>query len=582
MVPLVSRLKLGSVLGYMAAGILIGPHLLGLIEGAEQVMHFAEFGVVMMLFLIGLELEPAVLWRMRRAVLGLGGAQVVLTIIALAAIALASGLPLPTAIALASALALSSTALVLQMLSEKDLLQTSMGEHSFSVLLFQDIAVIPMLVLLPMLAAYVPHSVHANSAIAHLPSHHQALIVIGVIAGIILGGRYISRHMFRFIARANLREVFTATSLALVVGITLVMQALGVSPALGAFIAGVMLANSEYRHTLEVDIKPFKGLLLGLFFISVGMGMNFSLFAEKPAMIASLLVLLMATKCAILWLLARAFRLPKLQAIGFSLALCQGGEFAFVLLQFSQSMALIDAEISHVTVMVVACSMALTPVLMGVYSYLIVPKFLTTLPARDYDIIETQHPIILAGYGRFGQIIGRFLHAQGIKVVVLEKDPEQLELLRKFGFQGYYGDASDVELLRAAGAEKARMIIIGVANVDVCLDIAQKVKRHFPQLKMFVRARNRRHAYELDKIGVEYFRRDVFDAALIMAQEVMVNLGFKRARIQMKARQFAEHDEDVLKKSFAFFDEEHQLIDFSKQATEELERLLKSDAETAS
>lgn len=579
MVPLAHRLGLGAVLGYMLAGIAIGPFALGLINDAQHIYHLAEFGVVMMLFLIGLEIEPERLWRMRRAMIGLGGAQVTSSIAALTLLIHLLGLSLNESLVLSSALALSSTALVLQMLEEKGLMHTSMGEHALGVLIFQDIAVIPLLVLLPMLATIAPEaSAHTDNIIAHLPSYLQTLAAIAAIGVIVVGGRVMSRHLFGFIARAGQREVFTAISLALVVGITLLMQSLGISPALGAFIAGVVLANSEYKHTLQADIRPFKGLLLGLFFISVGMSMDFDIIAENPIFIGLGVLTLMSLKAAILLVLARLFRLASLQAVGFALALCQGGEFAFVLLQFSRSLNLITPDHQQLVTMIVACSMALTPLLMILYTHFIIPRFMCVLPAPDsFDTIDAQHPIILAGYGRFGQIIGRFLRAQGVDAVILEKDPEQIDLLRKFGFRGYYGDASDMDLLRSAGAEKARMLIISIANMEECSEIAEKARTHFPHLKIYARARNRRHGYELDKIGVDYFRRDVFDSALTMAKRIMTDLGFAPADMARRAKQFSDHDEATLRESFAFFEEEDKLIAFSHKATEELERLLKSD-----
>ncbi len=580
-VPLASRFKLGAVLGYIIAGVVIGPYVFGFINNPEEILHFAEFGVVMMLFLIGLELEPPMLWRMRHMILGLGGAQVLMTTGAFTMIGLLLGYSATLSLAVSMALALSSTALVVQMLQEKELMHTSMGEHSFAVLLFQDIAVIGILVLMPLLAVSgsAPDTGH-ETILSHLPVYAQTLAVAAVIAGIVVGGRYLSYYMFYFIARTNVREVFTAISLALVIGITLVMQSIGISPALGAFIAGVMLANSEYKHSLEADIFPFKGLLLGLFFISVGMGMDFSLFADKPLELTVSIVGLMFVKFLILLALGRFFKLPPLQNAGFAMAMCQGSEFAFVLLQYAGVLNIISTEHAAFVTLMVACSMALSPLVLMFYTQRVVPRFMSLLPHAQFDVIEEKHPIIIAGYGRFGQIIGRFMRAQGIKITILEKDPGQIALLRKFGFKGYFGDASRLDLLRSAGAERASILIITIANVDVCSDIAQKAKEHFPNLKVFVRARDRRHAYELDKIGVHYFRRDTFDSALTMAQQVMVQLGHKESDMQFRALQFMRHDEATLRKSFAFFEKENELISFSRDALDELEQLLQSDIDT--
>jgi len=577
-VPLASRFKLGSVLGYLAAGIVIGPFGLGLIGDAEKIMHFAEFGVVMMLFLIGLELEPALLWRLRKSILGLGGLQVVLTSSAFTVIGLALGYSWQMSLAVGMALSLSSTALVLQMLQETHLMNTPMGETSFSVLLFQDIAAIPILVIMPLLVIHgvQGQQIHA-SMIATLPGWAQTLIIAGVIATVIAVGRYLSYYLFRAVARTHLREMFTALSLAVVVGITLLMQLVGVSPALGTFVAGVVLANSEYRHTLGTNIEPFKGLLLGLFFISVGMGMDFHLFAESPLRLVLAVIALMTIKTLILFTLGRFFGLNALHNSGFALALAQGGEFAFVLLQFAGTLNILPQTQEKFLTLVVATSIALTPLLIALYNRLIVSKFLSVLPERSFDRIEEENPIILAGFGRFGQVIGRFLNAQGVKTTVLEKDPDQLELLRRFGFKGYFGDASRLDLLHSAGAAKAKLLIVAVDNPETSLEIVRLAKAEFPHLKIFARARNRRHAYELSKAGVNYYKREVFDSSLEMAQQILVSLGKNGSDTYSKAIKFKQHDEATLKASFDFFDDEPELVSFMRTQRAELERILQND-----
>ncbi|HEY8036014.1 MAG TPA: monovalent cation:proton antiporter-2 (CPA2) family protein [Methylobacter sp.] len=577
-VPLASRFKLGSVLGYLAAGIVIGPFGLGLIGDAEKIMHFAEFGVVMMLFLIGLELEPALLWRLRKSILGLGGLQVVLTSSAFTLIGLALGYSWQMSLAVGMALSLSSTALVLQMLQETHLMNTPMGETSFSVLLFQDIAVIPILVIMPLLAIHgvQDQQIHA-SMIATLPGWAQTLIIACVIAAVIAVGRYLSYYLFRAVARTHLREMFTALSLAVVVGITLLMQLVGVSPALGTFVAGVVLANSEYRHTLGTNIEPFKGLLLGLFFISVGMGMDFHLFAESPLRLVLAVTALMTIKTLILFTLGRFFGLNALHDSGFALALAQGGEFAFVLFQFAGTLNILPQTQEKLLTLVVATSIAATPLLIVLYNRLIVPKFLSVLPERPFDRIEEAYPIILAGFGRFGQVVGRFLNAQGVKTTVLEKDPDQLELLRKFGFKGYFGDASRLDLLQSAGADKAKLLIVAVDNPETSLEIVRLAKAEFPRLKIFARARNRRHAYELSKAGVNYYKREVFDSSLEMAQQILVSLGKNDSDAHSKAIKFKQHDEATLKASFDFFDDEPELVSFMRTQRAELERILQND-----
>ncbi len=580
-VPLVGRFRLGSVVGYLLAGVLIGPYGFGFFENAEAIMHFAEFGVIMMLFLIGLELDPSTLWRLRTFIIGLGGLQVIVTTAFFTVLGIALGYEAKPGLVIAMALSLSSTALVLQMLQEKALMQTSSGESAFATLLFQDLAVIPMLLILPLLAGASGEIPGQETIISGLPLWLRTIIIGIAMVAITIGGRHLSRHLFRFIARTNLREVFTATSLALVVGTTLLMQAIGVSPALGAFLAGIVLANSEYRHTLETDIQPFKGLLLGLFFISVGMGINFTLLTEQSVPIALWVFGLVVCKAIILSVLGYAFSLRDGQNALYAIALAQGSEFAFVLFQYAGGLGIIDTETSAFLVLVVALSMTCTPFLMLFAERFIIPRFMSLLP-REYDAIHESNPVIIAGYGRFGQIIGRFLTARGIKVTILESDPEQVELLRKFGGQGYFGDASRLDLLQSAGADKAKLLVIAVDDADKCLEIVRLAKEHFPNLKIFARARNRRHAYELHKAGVDYFRREMFDSSLIMAEEVMKTLGAEAADTHRKALQFMQHDEATLLRSFEFFEQEPELISFSRQARGELERIMQDDIQPES
>ncbi|KTD22699.1 monovalent cation-H antiporter-2, CPA2 family [Legionella lansingensis] len=576
-VPLANRFKLGSVLGYLIIGITIGPFGFSLIGNAEQIMHFAEFGVVMMLFIIGLELEPTRLWQLRKAVVGLGGLQVIFTTCILMSLGILAGFAWRVSLAVSLSLALSSTALVLQILQEKNLMRTATGETSFAVLLFQDIAVIPILILMPMLALpgdMIKVTTHSSTA---LSGWAHAGLVAGIMVAVILIGHYLSRYFFYMIAKANVREVFTASSLALIVGVTLVMQVVGVSPGLGAFVAGVVLANSEYKHTLGTDIEPFKGLLLGLFFISVGMSMNFELLSYQPIQLLTTVLILLTMKTLVLLILGHYFGLTQLQTIGFALLLSQGSEFAFVLLQFARTTHVIGSDQASFFTLVVALSMATTPILMLIFQHLIVPRFLTILPTHQFDSIDKQQPIILAGYGRFGQIIGRFLNAQGIDITILEKDADQVSLLRKFGFKGYFGDASRLDLLRSAGAAQAKLLIVAVDDPETSLEIVKLAKEEFPQLKIYSRARNRRHAYELDKAGVDYFKRETFDSSLSMVKEIMKFLGYSEKVVEKNAQSFAEHDETALRQSFAFFEQEHELISFSRQATGELEKILQDD-----
>lgn len=582
-VPLARRFKLGSILGYLAAGILIGPFGLGLIGNLEAVRHFGEFGIIMMLFLIGLELEPQVLWRLRKTLLGLGGLQVAVTSAAFTGIGIGLGFPWQASLAAGLALSLSSTALVLQMFEEKGLLQTAAGQSSFGILLFQDIAAIPILILIPFLAGTSSSaSVPQHGLSLYLPAWAFPLAVIGVVAAIVPLGHFFSRIVFRFVAQTNLREIFTTTSLALIVGITLLMQSVGVSPALGAFVAGVVLATSEYRHTLHADIQPFKSLLLGLFFISIGMGINFGLLSAQPGHFLAALILLITVKALILYALGRCFGLRSTQNAFLALGLAQGGEFAFVLFQQAAGLSLLSPDQSAFLTLTVALSMAATPFLMIINDRFLVPRFLSRLPERSYDAVhEKENPVILAGYGRFGQIIGRFLRAQGIKITILEKDPDQIELLRRFGNRVYFGDASRLDLLESAGAAHAKLFIVAVDDADSCLQIVKLARHQFPHLKIFARARNRRHAYELHKAGVQSFRRETFDSALTLATEAMKILHFDSGEVEKKAVLFKEHDEKMLVDSFKFFEKEPELIAFTRQASGELEQILGADIGSA-
>jgi glutathione-regulated potassium-efflux system ancillary protein KefC len=578
MVPLASRFRLGSVLGYLVAGIIIGPFGIGLIRDGAQVSNLAEFGVIMMLFLIGLELDPLKLWKMRKAILGLGGLQVILTSLAFMGLGLLLHFSWELSLAAGMSLAMSSTAIVLQMLQEKGLLQTSAGQSAFAVLLLQDIAVIPILIIMPLLA--VTHLPMATTATGYstLPAWVHAVVIFLVIALVILAGKYLSRHLFHFIAKSHLREVFTATSLALVVGITLLMKSIGVSPALGAFIGGLVLANSEYKHTVETDIQPFKGLFLGLFFVSIGMGMNFGLFIQYPLSIILAVIALILIKLIILLVLGRWFNLGRYQTTIFAVALAQGGEFAFVLFQYASGLHVMTSPYAEFLTLVVALSMALTPFLMMMNEKLILPRFMSRLPLKKFDEISEKHPaIIVAGYGRFGQIVGRFARAQGLDVTLLEIDPDQIDLLRRFGIKVYFGDASNLELLRSAGLQQAKIFVVAIDDPAKALEIVKLVHHEFPHIKIFARARNRRYAGELLHAGAYYIRRETFDSSLTMAQAVMNAVGYDEHLTHRKAQQFREHDEALLKKSVEYIGREEEFVDIAKQAGEELKQLLTDD-----
>ena len=448
-VPLAKRLGLGSVIGYLLAGAVIGPYALRFVDGGGDVMHFAEFGVVMMLFVIGLDLRPALLWQMRRPILGLGGLQVLGTAIVVGLVGLWLGLPWKSALAVGLTLAMSSTAIVLQSLSERGLMKTPGGEAAFAVLLFQDIAIIPILALMPLLAidANAQTTTHAG-VIGSLPGWEQALLVVAAVTAIVFAGRFLLRPFFRYIARTRLREMFTATALFIVVGIALLMQKLGLSPALGTFVAGVVLAESEYRVQLEADIEPFKGLLLGLFFISVGASIDFSLIAHRPGTIALIVAALLALKFVVLLALGRVFKLKAGEGMLFAFALAQGGEFAFVLFSFATQNAVLPAEIANLLVASVALSMAVAPILLMIEEKFVRPRFQKCEPERPFDQIdEHDNPVILAGFGRFGHIVGRLLRANGFGTTVLDHDADQVEMLGRFGMKSFYGDASRLDLL---------------------------------------------------------------------------------------------------------------------------------------
>lgn len=491
-VPIAKRLGLGSVLGYLLAGVAIGPFGLRLIgQEGHDVMHFAEFGVVMMLFLVGLELQPRLLWHLRAPIIGLGGLQVAATSIVIGAIALPF-VPWRSALAIGMILSLSSTAIVLQSLNEKGLAKTSGGQSSFSVLLFQDIAVIPMLAILPLLAFSTHPSDNPNPTwVDGLPAWGHTLVVLGAVGSIIAAGTFIMRPAFRFIARTKLREVFVAASLLLVIGIALLMTKVGLSPALGTFVAGVVLANNEYRHELESDVEPFKGLLLGLFFLAVGASIDFGLVTDHPALILGLVAALIATKFLILAALGRVFRLALDQNLLFALALAQGGEFAFVLFSFTTQHEILPSTVSGPLIAVVALSMAVSPLVMLLNDKLIQPRFGTKRDdPRPSDLIDHARPVLIAGFGRFGSIVGRLLQANGIQTTVLDNDSDHVDVLRKLGMRVYYGDASRADLLHAAGAHQAQLIIIAIDDPDKVNELVHTVQRHYPKLTIFARAKS--------------------------------------------------------------------------------------------
>ena len=583
-VPIARRLGLGSVLGYLIAGALIGPFALKLIKDTQHIMHFAEFGVVIMLFLIGLELQPQVLWRMRKPIIGLGGLQVTLTTAAITASAMAFGLAWQTALAIGLILSLSSTAIALQILGEKKLMKTEAGKSSFAVLLFQDIAVIPIIAILPLLAFEIIQMTDgeqhtSQNIIAHLATWQQTLIVFGVITAIIFAGRYLTRPLFRFIAESGLREIFTAAALLLVIGIALVMNLVGLSPALGAFIAGVVLANNEYRHELEANIDPFKALLLGLFFISVGAGIDFSLIASQPLIIGGMVFGLVLIKFAILWLLARSFGLLGGDKYWFIFALAQGGEFGFVLLSLSSETLVIDKETVSILTVVIALSMVLTPILI-----LLNEKFVQPLFDQDdnddaeSEVMDQQHnPVIIAGFGRFGQIIGRLLIANQCSVTVLDHSARHIARVREFGFKLFYGDASRADLLETAGAKDAKLLIIAIDDREKTNEIVELAHRHFPNLKILARAFDVMHLHELHALGVDYIEREVFQGSLNMGKRALQELGMSAYSAQRQAELFARHDEETMLRLGKHREDRKRYISEARSAQDEVMKILQAE-----
>jgi len=584
-VPIAKRVGLGSVLGYLIAGILIGPYALGIVGDQTDVMHFAEFGVVMMLFLVGLELQPARLWKLRHSILGLGGLQVVLTAAAIFAFCYwVFTMHWQTALAIGLMLALSSTAIVLQSLEEKGWLKQEAGQNAFSVLLFQDIAIIPILALLPLLA-FAPQSSSkeiSDSIIASWPVWQQVGVSVAVIAAIIAGGKYVSAPLFRYIAQTHMREIFTIFALFLVVAIALVMQSIGLSPALGTFLAGVVLAESEFRHELEADIEPFKGLLLGLFFITVGASINFELLADEFTTVIALVALLIVVKACILFALAITFNISKKQRLLFALALAQGGEFAFVLLSVTTTLSILTPEQTSLVTLVVAVSMLVAPLLLMAYEQL---QKRTSNSAPEFDkpeqISSAKH-VIIAGYGRFGQIMGRLLHAQGYEITVLDHSPSQIELLRRFGNTVFYGDAARQELLEAAGAHTAQMLIVAIDDADKTLEIIKLAHKNYPQLKIVARAIDRRHAYQLLNLKVDAFNRETVDSAINLAVEALELLGNTKQDAERAGKLFRDHDRAAVLQLAELWGDDASYGVAVRQRMEDLKQVLQQDKQAQS
>lgn len=592
-VPIASRLGLGSVLGYLAAGILIGP-VFGLVTASSDLQHFAEFGVVMMLFLIGLELEPRTLWDMRHKLLGLGGLQIVLTMAAVTAASMMLGLAWETAIAVGMILALSSTAIVLQTLTEKGLIQTAGGRSTFSVLLTQDIAVIPMLVLLPLLAGPTVLSFgpdgsisrdledaahHSMSLVEGLPGWGVALVTLGVIGAIILGGVYLVGPLFRFIHSAHLREMYTALALLIVIGIAFLMILVGISPALGTFLAGVVLANSEFRHELESDIQPFKGLLLGLFFITVGAGISFETLFADPLTLTALALGLMFLKGIILFILGKAFGLKDRDEWLFTLGLAQAGEFGFVLISFSLTQGVLTPALSEILLLVIALSMLLTP-LFFIFFELLTRSMGDAEETQPHDEIDDTAPVIIAGVGRFGQIVNRMVQSTGFKTVVMDHNMQTIQLMRRFGFKGFFGDPTRPELLHAAGLDTAKVLVVALDSPQSTNRlVAYARKTRGDDLHIIARARNRTHVYELYQAGADDIVREMFDSSIRAGRYVLENIGLTEYEAAEAQKTFFHHDRMTVRELAKVWDP--NIAPEDNQAYIERAKELEKDLETA-
>jgi glutathione-regulated potassium-efflux system ancillary protein KefC len=572
-VPLSRRLGLGAIIGYLAAGFLIGPWGLRLVTDPSQVADLAEFGVVLMLFLIGLELEPQRLWSMRRSIFGWGGAQLLGSMAVIAAIGWAflgfDADAWPLAIVAGAALAMSSTAIGLATLAERNIVQTTVGQSVLSVSLFQDIAAIPLLALIPLLA---PDRVAGDDA------HHPWLAAaraFGMIAVIVLGGRLLIRPALRWIARSQTPEIFTAAALGLVVGTAALMRAVGLSEALGAFLAGVLLAESEYRRELETDIEPFKGLLLGLFFIAVGMGIDAGVVARHPWQVAAIVGGFLVVKTLVLWGIEIGIPIPRVERPVFTLLLAQGGEFGFVVLQAAQGRQVIEPDEAGLLTAAITLSMLLTPLLLLLADRWWIPLLHRYSPrARPPEIAEPQDaPVIIAGFGRYGQIIGRLLNANGIRMTVLDHDAETVEALRRFGFRVHYGDATRLDLLRVAGAAQARVIVVALDGLDASLELVDLVKQHFPNLTIVARARNVQHWYQLNERGVTLIERETLDAALMSGRSVLQAMGVEPHRARTLAMRFRRHSIEQLQAMAPFFRDESKLTSLARAGRQQLEQL---------
>ena len=570
-VPLSRALGLGAIIGYLAAGIAIGPWGLGLVSNVEDILHFAEFGVVLMLFLVGLELEPRRLWSLRRPIFGWGSAQVLGCTALLYVAGLAAGVGWKVSLVASLGLALSSTAISLQVMGERNLLPTSSGQSGFSILLFQDVAAIPILALLPLLGVIALPDAGTAGPSAWL----EALKIIAVIGGIILGGRLLIRPLLRWIAKSKTPEIFTAASLLLVVAIAALMQMVGLSMALGAFLAGVLLAESEYRRELETDIEPFKGLLLGLFFIAVGMSIDFGVLLKSPGQMALIVLIFLALKGVVIWRLAKMMGVPLQERPVFTLLLAQGGEFAFVVFQAAAGARVFSAETASLLIGAVAISMLLSPLLLVAIDKLLLPRWANcNTPQLDEISEQQQAPIIIAGFGRYGQIVGRMLAVQGLAATVLDHDADMIEAARSFGYKVFYGDATRLDLLRTAGAGTAKVLVIAVDDTEQSLAIVDLARQHFPQLELVARARDVTHWNELRDRGVLRVERELFESSLRSARTVLEVLGYAPHEARSHAMRFRRYNIALFEQMHPHHKDRAKVIAVIKHGRQQLEEQL--------
>ena len=580
-VPVAKKLGLGSIIGYLIAGIAIGPWGLKLVTNVQDILHFAEFGVVLMLFLVGLELEPQRLWNLRRPIFGWGSAQVLSCAAIITGVAAAFGVDWKIALVAGLGLALSSTAIALQAIGERNLMPTSSGQAGFSILLFQDVAAIPILALLPLLGAGIDANVNGiNSTLAHTNLVLEAIKIVAVIGGIILGGRLLLRPLLRWIANSGTPEIFTAASLLLVVGIAALMQFVGLSMALGAFLAGVLLAESEYRRELETNIEPFKGLLLGLFFIAVGMSIDFGVLLRSPGWMAAILFGFLGLKLAVIYALAKAMKLPFQERPVFTVLLAQGGEFAFVVFQAAAGARVFSAETSSLLIGAVALSMLITPLLLIAVDKLLLPRYANCNAAAMEEISEPQSaPIIIAGFGRYGQIVGRLLLAQGVAPTVLDHDAEMIETARSFGYRVFYGDATRLDLLRTAGAATAKILVVAVDDVEQSIKIVDLAKEHFGHLQIVARARDVTHWNQLRDKGVMRVERELFESSLRSARSVLELLGHPPYEARQSAMRFRQHNLALFEQMYPHRKDRSKVIAVAKQGRLQLEEQMAQERE---